>query len=178
MIKNFLAATTAAMMCTAAGTCAFAQDSEGHEGKRHMRGPGHRMNHDEFGDPARMLEMMTRHLELDEVQSQNISNILDAAKPEIDAMRERARATRKAMHELDVDDPDYGSNLQNLSTEIGALTAEATLLHGRVRADILAELTPEQRASAAERRGRMGWRSGRDGHGRRHAPEADSSETE
>ena len=62
MMKKFLAATTAAVMCTAAGTYAFAQDAEGHDGMRHMRWASHRMHHDEFGDPARLFEMMTRHL--------------------------------------------------------------------------------------------------------------------
>ncbi len=90
MMKKILAATTAVMMCTAAGTWAFAQDSEGHDGKRHMGGGSDRMRHDGFGDPARMLERMTRHLDLDDTQSQTIGNIIEAAKPEIDALRERA----------------------------------------------------------------------------------------
>jgi Spy/CpxP family protein refolding chaperone len=155
MMNKIAAATTALMMCTAAGTCAFAQDSEAHDGKHHMRNARHRMHPDEFGDPTRMLEMMTRHLDLDDTQTQSIGNILEAAKPEIEALRERAEASRKAMHELDVDDPDYGSNLQNLSTQIGTLTSEATLLHGRLRAGVFAELTPEQRERAAAGRGRM-----------------------
>ena len=175
MMKNIVAAMTALMLCTAAGTCAFAQDSEEHDGKRHMRGPGERMHHDEFGDPARMLERMTRHLDLDDIQSQTIGNILEAARPEIDALRERAQTTREAMHELDVDDPDYGSNLQRLSTEIGALTSEATLLHGRLRADVFAELTPEQRERAAEGRGRMRHRFR---HGGVDESESESSESE
>jgi Spy/CpxP family protein refolding chaperone len=173
MMKNILAATTAVMMCTAAGTWAFAQDSEGHDGKRHMRGGSHRMQYDGFGDPARMLERMTRHLDLDDTQSQKIGNIIEAAKPEIDALREREQATRKAIHELDVDDPDYGSNLQNLSTQIGALTAEATMLHGRLRAAVFAELTPEQRERAADGRDRMRERFR---HGGVDDPESDSSE--
>lgn len=175
MMKKIMAAITAVMMCTAAGNWAYAQDSEDPDGKRHMRGAGHRMQHDGFGDPARMLERMTRHLDLDDTQSQTIGNIIAAAKPEIDALHERAQATRKAMHELDVDDPEYGSNLQNLSTQIGALTSEAALLHGRLRADVFAELTPEQRERAAEGRDRMRHRFR---HGGVDDPESDSSESE
>ncbi|MCH8071796.1 MAG: periplasmic heavy metal sensor [Proteobacteria bacterium] len=176
MINKFVTMATAVMMCTAAGTYAFAQDSEGNDGKRHMRGASHRMHHDGFGDPARMLEMMTRHLELDDTRSQTIGNILEAAKPDIDALRERVQATRKAMRELDVSDPGYWDKLQTLSTDIGALTSETALLHGRLRADVFAELTPEQRERAAEGRSRMGDRF-RHGGGR-HAPETDSSESE
>ena len=178
MMKKFLAATTAAIICTAAGTCAFAQDAEGHDGKRQMRSAGHRMNHDEFGDPARLVDMMTRHLELDDTQSQTIGNILEAAKPEIDALRERAKVSRKAMHELDVNDPDYGSNLQNLSTEIGALTSEATLVHGRLRADGWAELTPAQRERAADGRGRMRDRFRHGGFDRHHGKDSESTQPE
>jgi len=155
MINKFVSIATAVMMCTAAGTYAFAQDSEGQEGKRHMRGASHRMHHDGFGDPTRMLEMMIRHLELDDDQSQTIGDILEAAKPDIDALRERLQAARKAMHEVDLSDSGYEANLQTLSTDIGALSAEAALLHGRLRAGVFAELTPEQRERAAEGRSRM-----------------------
>lgn len=177
MIRKFVAATTAAMLCTAAGTCAFAQDSEGYDGKRHLRESGHRMHHDEFGDPARMLEMLTRHLELDDAQTQSISNILESAKPEIDTLRERARAARKAMHELDVSDSDYYSKLNNISLEIGTLTTEATLLHGRLRADVFAQLTPEQRERAAEGRNRIHERFRHRGFGRWHDSESESSDS-
>lgn len=176
MINKFVSIATAVMMCTAAGTYAFAQDSEGQEGKRHMRGASHRMHHDGFGDPTRMLEMMIRHLELDDDQSQTIGDILEAAKPDIDALRERLQAARKAMHELDLSDSGYEANLQTLSTDIGALSAEAALLHGRLRAGVFAELTPEQRERAAEGRGRMRDRF-RHGGGR-HAPESASTEPE
>ncbi len=178
MMKKSVAAMTAAMMCTAAGTYAFAQDSEGDDGKRHGRGAGHRMHHDEFGDPARMLEMMTRHLDLDDTQSQRISNVLEAAKPQIDSLRERGQAARKAMHELDVEDPGYGDKLQQLSLEIGELTSEATLLHGSVRADVFAELTPEQRERAAEGRREMRDHFRREGFSRRHGSESESSEAQ
>ena len=120
-----------------------------------MRGASHRMHHDGLCEPTRMLEMMTRHLELDDDQSQTIGDILEAAKPDIDALRERLQAARKAMHELDLSDSGYEANLQTLSTDIGALSAEAALLHGRLRAGVFAELTPEQRERAAEGRSRM-----------------------
>lgn len=177
MMKNLVAATTAAMLCTAAGNCAFAGDADGHEGRRH-RGAGHGMHHDEFGDPARMLKMMTRHLDLDEAQTQTIGGILESASPEIDALREQARAARKAMHELDVNDPNYSTNLDKLSAEIGRLTSEATLLHGRLRAEIFAQLTPEQQELAAEgrrhKRERFRHRGSRRWHGRE--PESPDSE--
>lgn len=178
MMRKIVAATTAAMLCTAAGNCAFAQDADGQPGKRHPRGHGHRMHHDEFGDPARMLEMMTRHLDLDDAQAQTIAGIIESAKPEIDALRERATATRTAMHALDVNDPDYHAKLNTLSAEIGTLTSEATLLHGRLRAEVFAQLTPEQQERAAEARERRGDRSRHRGFRRWHGDKSESAETE
>lgn len=178
MMKKIVAATTAAMMFTAAGTCAFAQDSADNDGKRHGRGPGHRMQHDDFGDPTRMLEMMTRHLDLDDGQAQSIGNILEAAKPQINALRERGQAARQAMHELDVDDPDYGTRLQQLSMEVGEVTSEATLLHGSLRAEVFAQLTPEQRERAAEGRRGMRRQFRHGGFSREHGSESESSVSE
>lgn len=177
MMRKFVAATTAAMLCTAAGNCAFAQDAGGHEGRRHS-GAGPRMHHDEFGDPAHMLEMLTRHLDLDEAQTQTIGNIIESAKPEIDALRERGKETRQAMHELDVNDPDYYTKLNNLSAEIGSLTSEATLLHGRLRAEVFAQLTPEQQALAAEGRKHMRERFRQRGFRRWHGEDSESPDTE
>jgi Spy/CpxP family protein refolding chaperone len=114
-----------------------------------------------FGNPERMVEAMTRHLQLDEVQSQSIGNIVAAARPEIDDLRGRASANRKAIADLDTSDPDYGAKLQNLSDENGYLASQATLLHGRLRAEINEQLTPEQRTQFAERSQRMGRHSGK-----------------
>ncbi len=176
MMKRFVAATTAAMLCAAAGNCAFAQDAETFAGKQHAR--EHHMNRDDFGDPARMLEMLTRHLDLDEAQAQTISGILEAARPEIEGLRERAQAARKAVHDLDVSEPDYYAKLNNLSLEIGTLTSEATLLHGRLRAEVYAQLTPEQRERAAEGRQKMHERFRHRGLHRWHGEEQESPDTE
>ncbi len=176
MMKKFMVATTAAMLCAAVGNSANAQDSESFEGGPHMR--GHRMGHDDFGDPARMLEMLTRHLDLDDAQAQAISGIIEAARPEIEGLRERAQAARKAIHDLDVDEPDYYGTLNSLSLEIGSLTSEATLLHGRLRAEVYAQLTPEQRARAAEGRQRLRERFRHRGFRRGHGEELESRDTE
>ena len=151
MTKTILA--TILLLALLPGTDVLAQD--GHDGKHGERRARHHMRHEGFGDPSRMVEMMTRHLELDADQEQAVSNIVEAAKPEIDALRERGKAAREKMHALDVDSPDYGAELQNLSREIGDVTAVATLLHGRLRADVYAVLTPEQRELAADHRTSM-----------------------
>lgn len=113
-------------------------------GSRHG-GPGRA-----FGDPMRFVERITRRLDLDEVQEQSIANAVEAAKPEIEALRDRARANRTAIRELDATSADYAANLDVLSLEQGQLATERTMLLGRLRADVVSVLTDEQRAELDE----------------------------
>ena len=117
-------------------------------------------------DPMRMVKRMTRRLDLDETQQQTISNIVEAAKPEFEVLRDRSRANRQAMRQLVTTDPDYSAKLSNLAAETGEVAAERTRLFGRVRSEINAELTDEQRAEleslASERSGRFGRRGNRE----------------
>ena len=121
-------------------------------------------------DPMRWVERLSRRLDLDETQEQNVQNVVEAAKPQFEALRERARATRTAMRELNIEDPDYAAKLDNLAAEQGQLATERTVLLGRLRADVGAQLTPEQRAEVNEMMDRF-----RDRGGRRHRRGADDS---
>jgi Spy/CpxP family protein refolding chaperone len=98
-----------------------------------------------------MIMRIAERLDLDETQRQEVRNIMEAAKPSFSTLRERSRANREAFLALDVSDPDYGANLQDLSAESGELAAELTLLAGQLRSDVSAVLTDEQRQSLAER---------------------------
>lgn len=126
------------------------------EDGRH-RGMHHRHAGMMHGGPdfSRMLEHMSRRLELDETQEQAIRNIVDAATPEAEALREQARSIRQAVHALDIADADYDMQRQRLAGRNGELFMQVTLLHGRVMAEINAELTDEQRARFSEGRDRM-----------------------
>jgi Spy/CpxP family protein refolding chaperone len=155
MIRKISTTLTMVMMLTAIGFSAAAKqhpesggDRERHRGHERMRG-------DFSADPAHMVEMMNRHLDLDEIQSQTISNILQAVKPEGDSLRERSRINHEALRALDVNDGNYDATLLNLSVQSGELAAERTRLRGRVRGEIHAVLTVEQQQKMADRVGRM-----------------------
>ena len=107
-------------------------------------------------DFNRMVEHMSRRLELDDTQEQAIRNIVDAVKPEAEALREQAQFNREARHALDIAAADYDVQLQKLASRNGELVTQVTLLHGRVMAEINAELTDEQRAKFSEHRDKMG----------------------
>ena len=134
-------------------------DGGGHDGKHRW----HRVAGMHEGGADRMVRHLTRALDLDEVQRQKIDNIMTAAKPQMDALRERAETNRKAMHELVIDE-DYAARLNDLATEKGVIATEHALLHGQLKAEIDAVLTPEQRAQwsdeAKEKRDRLRKRTG------------------
>ena len=145
---------TLAVFAVSGNALAQAHDGAGHgrsERPGEHRGPGRG-----FGEPAMMIERMAEHLELDEIQRQSITNIVEASKPEFAALRDAARDNREAIKALDVGDPAYGSELQNLSVRSGELAAELTLLTGRLRGEIAAILSDEQRQLLEERMSRSG----------------------
>ena len=123
-----------------------------------------------FGpEPAKIVERMSRHLDLNETQTVEIENIVTAAQPEIDALKARAREQRQAMRDLTPDSDDYSARLNDLAASGGQLLTEGLVLFGRVRAEVHEVLTPEQAAElqalmekraerVAERRARRGGR--------------------
>jgi protein CpxP len=130
----------------------MAASAQGFDGSPEMRG--------KFADPERLVQHLSRRLDLDDTQQQALANVVDAAAPEMSELRESARANRDAIRELDVNDPDYDAKLSNLARENGELASTATLLHGRLRAEMNALLTPEQRETLAN----LPKRSGKRGH--------------
>lgn len=108
-----------------------------------------------FGGPGPSVERMADHLGLDETQQQSIENILEAAKPELEALREAQRANREALAALDPADANYSTAINNIAAENGRLATEGTLLRSRVRNEVNAVLTDEQREKLGQGRQRM-----------------------
>lgn len=149
-------ATTLAFLASVLLMSAAQADAGGPDrGGPPVDGPG-------FGMPygGRMLEHMADYLDLDETQRASIANVMSAAQPEMDALREQLRANREALESLDADDPE----VQNIAISNGELATEGTLLFVRIRSDVDAVLTEEQRVKLAEfkeqKRDRMERRKG------------------
>ena len=141
MTRTRTFATVALLLLACAGLSVAAAEGGGrHHGGHGAGGPG--------GDPAHLIERMTRRLNLDEEQQVAVDNILAAAKPEFEALRERGQANREAMRELDPSSADYSALLNNLALESGQIVTDGALLFGRVRGEVHAILTPEQIAEA------------------------------
>jgi len=110
---------------------------------------------------ARMLD----RLDLDDTQRQTVDNIVEAARPEFDALRERKQSNRTALSDLDPADASYAIDLETAAAENGQLAKEMTLLIFRVRNEVNAVLTDDQRAALKERMERHRDRRGSRNHG-------------
>jgi len=122
-------------------------DGDKGRGDRHFGGPGFGMP-----QPGMITGRMAERLDLDDAQRESVENVMSAAKPELKALREKLRANHDALKSLSADDPE----VQNIAISNGALATEATLLFARVRTEIDAVLTDEQRAKLAEFKDRKG----------------------
>ncbi len=117
--------------------------------------------------PMMMVGRLVNRLDLDETQEQEVRNIIDAAKPEFEAIRDRGKETRKAVMALDPAAPDYSAQLNNLALEGGQIVTDTTLLAGRIRSEVHAVLTPEQAAELQSMIDRFGSRMEQMGERRR-----------
>lgn len=127
-------------------------DGKKGRGDRQFGGPGFGMP-----NPGMISERMADRLDLDDTQRESVESIMSAAKPEIKALREQLRANHDALKTLSVDDPE----VQNIALSNGTLATEGTLLFVRIRGEIDAVLTDEQRAQLAELKDRKSDRSER-----------------
>lgn len=151
--KTALLAVVSIAMLSAA---VYAED-DGRKGERGPRGGGPGFGMPGMPGPEMMVGRMAEHLDLDDTQRENVRNIMEAAKPEFKALREKAKANREALEALDAGDAE----VQNIAVANGELATEATLLFVRVRGEIDAVLTDEQRAKLAEFKDRKGDRKER-----------------
>ena len=151
MSKKNLSVMIASIALLVVGGSAISQEADTNEIDRGERHNQTRQKHGEHrsNDAQRMVRGMARRLDLDDTQVEQMTNIVESAKPEMELLRESNRENRKAMRDLDVNDPDYGAQLQNLAAAKGALESSSVELRGRIRAEIHAILTPEQQQQLA-----------------------------
>lgn len=152
-MNNRIVTITLVLIASLVGTTVLAES-----GERFGRDRG-----DRHGMSGHFSEKMADRLGLDDTQRQTVQNIQLAAEPEVTAMRDRMQANREAMKSLDPNDPNRSVLLNDIAVEKGQLATEATLLFDRVRAELSAVLTAEQRAMVEEHRGDRGKQEGKRG---------------
>ncbi|HAK55863.1 MAG TPA: hypothetical protein DCP38_10340 [Acidobacteria bacterium] len=106
-----------------------------------------------------------RDLDLSEAQRTEIREIVSGQRDAQAALRERSEPIREALRLAAEATPVDEAAIRRQSAELAEVQADAMILQANVRSDVLAVLTPEQQAEAAELRGererRMGERRAR-----------------
>jgi Spy/CpxP family protein refolding chaperone len=106
--------------------------------------------HGRHGDPDARLEKHLAELGLEPAQQERVRAILDAARPEREAARERMRAEFEKMQALlEAEKPDEAAVLAQADA-IGALRTERQKAMLRTLLRVRAELTPEQHQKLRE----------------------------
>jgi hypothetical protein len=136
-----------------------------------MRGPAGGMGMQGMPDPERMVGHISKMLELDDATTQELANVVLAAKPQMLALREKARANHEAIAALDGTESDYDVSIRALAVESGQIATEMVLLSSQLRVDIQSKLNEEQRLELADGMDRMRHR--REGKRRAHSGETE-----
>jgi len=153
-IKRFLVAASVALAIPL-GAAAFQGEPGGHPGCGHFAGRG---------GPGMGGEMMFPHLRglnLSEAQRDKIFEIMHAQAP---AMRDKAKAWRKAEDELRAltASPDYSdAKARSLADASAKAMADMTLARARTERQVFDVLTPEQRQQLSEMKASGSWPRGR-----------------
>ncbi len=113
------------------------------------------------GGGERFVERMAERLDLDDEQLASVRAVVDEHRAEQRALRDQLREGRALIRELSADDAYDEEELRALAETHGDAQAELIVLKAKMRSEISAVLTDEQRAQLAE----MGERRGR-GHRR------------
>lgn len=152
-MNNRIAVILAVLVSLSVGSIALAESGERSKRDHYgLFGGG-------FGESGQLSDKMAERLGLDDTQRQSVQNIQLAAEPEVTALRERMQLNRDKMKALEADDPNRSAALNAIAVENGQLAMEATLLFDRIRNEISAVLTDEQRAQIEqhlEGRGKRG----------------------
>jgi Spy/CpxP family protein refolding chaperone len=149
-MKSRIAAVTLVLIASLLGATVLAESGER---SSHDRGDRRGMSGGDFGAPGHFSVKMADRLGLDETQRQSVQNIQLAAEPEMTALRERKKANREKMKTLDANDPSRSALFNDIAVENGQLVTEAALLFDRIRNEVGAVLTEEQRAKVDQYRG-------------------------
>jgi len=106
------------------------------------------------GAVMQRIQRMLHHLDLSDEQEAEVRAILEAARPEFRAHLESLRAAREELRKLDPATFDEAKVRELAGAQAGEMV-EMVVLGQKVRSQVWAVLTPEQREQAAGMQARM-----------------------
>ncbi len=132
-----------------------------HRGGRHFGMNGDRIHGRMFAE-----------LNLNDEQKAKVKQIMDASKEKASPLRESMKASRQKLADLTAAGTFDEAPVSAIAGEIGNMQAQMIVERERLRSQIFAILTDEQKAKAAEMKSKMKDRSkARKGFGRQITPE-------
>jgi protein CpxP len=93
---------------------------------------------------------MLRGLDLTQEQRAQVRQVMQSHRAEQQAVGQKLRAARQAQREAIGAAQFDEQAVRNTSAELAAVSADAAVLRAKVHSEVLAVLTPEQQAKAAE----------------------------
>lgn len=141
-MKKLTAAILSIVLVAMGAMFVFAQDGAGQKdgkGKFGKRG-GHRGGHG----------MMFRGLDLTDEQKAQMKTIRQASKESTKSIREQMKANRQKLQTLSESGTFDEAQVKAIAAEQGNLSAQMIVEKEKVKTQMLAILTPEQKAKAAE----------------------------
>jgi Spy/CpxP family protein refolding chaperone len=144
-IRNLLTATlTAGALLTAATGMSFAGAADAPTAAQPPPPPGNPGRH-HHGEPWRLLGK----LDLNAAQKQQIKEIMTAAHPQIQSLREQMHANSQKLWQAQPSDPNYASIASQASQTHGSLAAQMMTQRADLRAQVFKVLTPAQQTQLA-----------------------------
>ena len=152
-MKKITIAIIAIALVAIGGIMVFGQtEGAAKEGKEFGK-KGHHPNHGMRG--KRGMGMMLRGLDLTDVQKEQIKAIVTASREGTKSLKDQMRANREQIQELSQDGSFDEARISELAGQQGAFHAQMIVEREKVKSQIFALLTPEQKAKAAEMRSKF-----------------------
>lgn len=109
-----------------------------------------------MGGPQGMKGRMVQELGLSDSQKEKIDALLKAEQEKTGPLRKQIDEARQQFHKASLATPFNEASIRTLATKVAQLKTEMMVSHARVRSEISALLTPEQRAQAEKFQPPMG----------------------
>jgi Spy/CpxP family protein refolding chaperone len=93
---------------------------------------------------------LAQRLDLSDEQRAGIRGLIEQARPRLHQLRDARRANFRTLRDMAADDPVYDEVVERVARDNGRIEAAMIRERSRVRAEVAALLTPEQRTRAAE----------------------------
>lgn len=145
-MKKIIFGIAAAAILIAASIFVIAQRSGGKGGHEFGRGTG---------GHGGGIEMALRGLDLTDEQKPKVKEVMEAAKTTTEALMEQTRANHEKIRGLGTDGKFDQAQVEALATEQGNLMAKMIVEKEKVKAQIFALLTDEQKAKAETMRSKF-----------------------